>query len=123
MTTCTHTLCGKQDRIWLPTTPDRYSSIEQHQWCTECGMVQNKSDDRPKKIGYWMNKLSTISYELSLPQVQKRLIAKEIEQNEYFHDNFSSYGSSQQELFIQIVNKYCDTSPLDFDEIFPVSLK
>jgi len=99
MTDCTHHICGKQDRIWLSTTTDKYGSVEQHQWCTDCGVVQNKSDDRPKKIGYWMNKLGCISYELNLTQTQKRLIAKKIENHEYFQDFFSAYGSSQKKIF------------------------
>ena len=120
MTACTHQICGKQDRIWLSTTTDKYGSVERHQWCTTCGVVQNKSDDRPKKIGYWMNKLGSLSYELNLTQTQKRLIAKQIENHEYFHDLFSAYGSSQKKLFIEIVSKYCDTSHVDFDVIIPL---
>jgi len=62
-----------------------------------------------------MNKLGLISFELGLTQCQKRLIAKEIEENQYFHDNFGSFGSSQKTLFISIVSSHCDTSSIDFD--------
>lgn len=113
---CTHQVCGKEDRVWLSDTPDKFGSIEQHTWCTECGLVQNRSEDRPKKIGYWMNKLGSICYELGITQAQKRLMAKKIEEEAYFQDSFGSYGSGQQELFIQIISKYCDTSRIDFDE-------
>lgn len=121
MTACSHTICGREDRIWLSSTPDNYGSVERHQWCTCCGLVQNRSDDRPKKIGYWMNKLGIISYELGLAQAQKRLIAKKIESHEYFQDSFGSYGSSQKELFIQIVSSFIDTSRIDFDVIIPLT--
>lgn len=121
MTSCEHIICGKENCIWLPTKPDHYSSIERHRWCKNCGMIQNKSDDLPKKIGYWMNKLGSISYELGLTQSQKRLIAKKIESNEYFHDTFSVYGSSQKELFINIVSSYCDTSKIDFDDFISIT--
>lgn len=67
-----------------------------------------------------MNKLGSLSYELNLSQTQKRLIAKQIENHEYFHDLFSAYGSSQKKLFIEIVSKYCDTSHVDFDVIIPL---
>ena len=120
MTSCTHALCGKENRIWLSSTTDKYGAIEQHQWCTTCGMVQNKSDDRPKKMGYWMNKLGVLCYELGLTQTQKRLIAKNLENHEYFHDIFGSYGSSQKKLFMQIVSRYCDASRIDFDELIPL---
>jgi hypothetical protein len=79
-----------------------------------CGVLQNISDDRPKAVGYWMNKLGSLCCELGLTQCQKRLIAKEIENNDYFHDSFGSFGSSQKELFIKIVSSYCDTSRIDF---------
>lgn len=117
MTSCTHRLSGKEEQIWLPTTPNNFGSVERHQWCKECGLIQNKSDDRPKKIGYWMNKLGIISYELGLTQAQKRLISKKIENHEYFQDCFGTFGSSQKELFTQIVTSYCDTSKIDFDVI------
>jgi len=114
MKACSHHLCGKENRIWLQTK-DSYSSVEKHVYCTSCGVIQNISDDRPKAVGYWMNKLGLISFEIGLSQCQKRLIAKEIENNEYFHDTFGSFGSSQKELFMKIVSSYCDVSSLDFE--------
>jgi hypothetical protein len=62
-----------------------------------------------------MNKLGSLSVELDLTQCQKRLIAKEIENTDYFHDNFGSFGSSQKALFIKIVSSNCDCSKIDFD--------
>lgn len=123
MSECSHTICGKEHRIWFPLDNSRYSSIEKHPYCTLCGEVKNISDDRPKSVGYWMNKLAVISYELDLAQVQKRLIAKEIESNEYLDDRFSAFGSGQQEIFINIISKHCDTSRIDFDVLFAPSKK
>ena len=119
MTTCSHQVCGKENRIWLHTK-DFYSSVEKHLYCTSCGMIKNISDDRPKAVGYWMNKLGYISYKLGLTQCQNRLIAKQIETNDYFTDTFGSFGSSQKELFMRIVSSYCDTSAIDFDAILQV---
>jgi hypothetical protein len=116
MTSCSHHVCGKDNSIWFHTN-DIYSSVEKHLYCTSCGVIQNISDDRPKAVGYWMNKLGSISFELGLTQCQKRLIAKEIEKNDYFHDSFGSFGSSQKELFMRIISSYCDTSALDFDAV------
>jgi len=67
-----------------------------------------------------MNKLGSISFELGLTQCQKRLIAKEIENTDYFHDSFGSFGSSQKGLFIKIVSSYCDASRIDFDSFLKV---
>lgn len=116
MTICAHHVCGKEQRIWIHTK-DSYSSVEKHLYCTQCGTVQNLSDDRPKALGYWMNKLGWIGFELGLSQCQKRLIATELEKNPYLNDTFGSFGSGQEELFLQIVSSYCDLSKLDCQRI------
>jgi len=119
MRACSHQVCGKEKSIWFHTK-DCYSSVKRHLYCTNCGVIQNISDDRPKAVGYWMNKLGSISFELGLTQCQKRLIAKEIENTDYFHDSFGSFGSSQKGLFIKIVSSYCDASRIDFDSFLKV---
>ena len=106
MQNCEHKICGKEKRVWLPNTEPRFGSIEKHPWCITCGLVKNISDDRPKSIGYWMNILSIISTDHDLKQVQKRLIAKEIEDSDIFHDSFGSFGSDQKKMFIKILRKY-----------------
>lgn len=117
MTLCAHHVCGKNQSIWIHTK-DEYSSVEKHLFCVECGVIQNRSDDRPKTVGYWMNKLGLLGFELGLSQCQKRLIAKEIEKQSYLHDMFGAFGSGQKELFRKIVSCYCDVSNVDFDRIF-----
>lgn len=119
MSVCLHKVCGKERNIWFPTT-DRYSAVKRHKYCIECGKIQNLSEDRPRPIGYWMNKLGLLSYALNLTQCQKRLIAKEIENSEYFQDMFSSFGASQRALFIKIMSSYCDVSTVDFDSFLQV---
>jgi len=119
ITACSHKVCGKEKNIWFPTK-DRYSSVKRHVYCINCGRIQNISDDRPRPVGYWMNKLGSLSFDLDLTQCQKRLIAKEIENTEYFHDTFSSFGSGQKALFIKIVSSYCDASAIDFDAFLQV---
>ena len=118
MTKCDHRICGREDRVWLPSKDIKYGSIEKHPWCVECGTVKNISDDRPQTIGFWMNKVSIVACELKLTQCQKRLIAMEIKSNDYFNDCFGAFGSSQIREFIKIVDKYCDASLLDFDTLF-----
>ncbi|OYT28647.1 hypothetical protein B6U98_04280 [Thermoplasmatales archaeon ex4572_165] len=117
MQNCEHSVCGRENRVWLPTTKPRYGSIEKHPWCLNCGLVKNISDDQPKSIGYWMNLLSIISTDHDLKQVQKRLIAKEIEDSDIFHDSFGSFGSDQKKTFIGILKKYILLSSIDIDSI------
>jgi hypothetical protein len=115
---CDHKECGKEDLVWFPSTDIKYSEIEKHPWCKTCGVVKNISDDRPKKIGYWMNKLSFISDKLSLKQCQRRLIAKEIESFECFHDMFGTYGSDQEKMFIEIISKSTKIRSIDIRSVF-----
>ena len=117
MNQCEHLICGKEERVWLPTQDHRYGSLEKHPWCKTCGLVKNISDDRPRKIGYWMNIFSYVASVIPLAQVQKRLIAKEIESCEVFHDMFGSFGSDQKTQFIQIVSKYVSLKSLDLDSL------
>ena len=108
MKKCSHDICGKEDMVWLPVIENNNNSVEKHQWCKRCGLVKNITDDRPHKIGYWMNLLSSISSFFHLTQCQKRLIAKEIEDSEYLDDNFGTLGTHQKILFYNIIRKYAD---------------
>ena len=118
MVRCSHESCGREHRIWLPKTPtwpkttrdtssNGKSDVSLHYWCALCGCVQNMSDDRPKKMGYWINVLSKMAREYSVTQSQKRLVIKELESNDLFEDMYGTTGSAQKEVFIEAVKKYC----------------
>jgi len=117
MVECCHESCGREHRIWLPETIARSegratsnsgrSDVSLHYWCALCGCVQNMSDDRPKKMGYWINILSKMAREFSITQSQKRLVIKELESNDLFEDMYGTTGSAQKEVFVEAVKKYC----------------
>ena len=118
MVECKHESCGRENRIWLPKysqmsddTRDISSSsrsdIALHHWCVNCGCIKNISDDRPKRMGYWMNILSGIATDQSLSQIQKRLVVKELESYEHFEDLYGITGSAQKEIFVKTLKKYC----------------
>lgn len=117
MVKCSHESCGREHRIWLPktltwskttrTTSNGRSDVSLHYWCALCGCVQNMSDDRPKKMGYWINILSKMAREYSVTQSQKRLVIKELESNDLFEDMYGTTGSAQKEVFVEAVKKYC----------------
>ena len=115
MTQCFHENCGRESKVWLPTGNHSGNDVELHPWCIHCGLVKNISDDRPKKMGYWMNILSRISYHFSFTQCQKRLIVKELQSIEEFEDIYGITGSSQKEMFSKIVRKYCCISRDNID--------
>jgi len=56
-------------------------------------------------IPYWFRK--PISTLLLFKKVQKHLICKELENNEYFNDPYVITGSAQIELFNKLIIKYC----------------
>lgn len=119
MAKCSHESCSREYRTWLPkatthlgnmksSSSNGRSDVSLHYWCVLCGCVQNISDDRPQKIGYWINILSKMARECSLTQSQKRLVVKELESNEPFEDMYGTTGSAQREVFVNTVKKYCN---------------
>ena len=119
MVKCCHESCGCEERIWLPkgsktlvdiivTSSSGLSDVAPHRWCIHCGLVKNISDDKPKKIGFWINILSMVTKKYFVTQSQIRLITKELNSYESFNDLYGTTGSSQKEAFIKVVKKYCN---------------
>ena len=105
---CNHLSSGKEDWVWVPSSDFHGKDIMLHPWCVNCGVVKNISDDRARKLGYWMNIFSKLANHFSLKQVQKRIIAKELASNIIFNDIYSITKSSQREYFKKIIVKYCN---------------
>lgn len=118
MVVCSHESCGREQRVWLPKNinilgnirnkgSSGTSDIAPHHWCVLCGCVKNISDDRARKMGYWINVLSKITRECLVTQYQKRLVVKELKAYECFDDMYGTIGSAQREVFVKVVKKYC----------------
>lgn len=107
MISCNHENCGWEKRIWIPSRERLTYEAILHPWCKHCGVIKNISDDQPKKLGYWMNILSRTADHFSLKQVQKRLIAQDLNSHECFDDLYGITGSTQKEVFIKTMIKYC----------------
>jgi len=105
--TCSHESCSREERIWLPVENNRGSDISLHHWCLHCGLVKTISDDRPHRLGYWMDILSRISFRYSIVQCLRRLIARELQSHKEFNDTYGVTGSVQMEMFVKIVQKHC----------------
>jgi hypothetical protein len=115
---CSHESCGREQRVWLPKNIDTSKDdvkisrsckfdISLHYWCKLCGSIKNISDDRPKKMGYWINILSKISKEYLISQSQKRLVIKELDDHDCFEDYYGTTGSAQRDVFVRVVKKHC----------------
>lgn len=115
MTKCSHRSCGLEKQEWLPMYGSK--DVARHPWCVKCGQVKNITDDKTKKLGYWMNALAEIANYYSLKQVQKRVISTELANHEEFNDTYGITGSYQKELFKSILNKYYKISSKVIDSI------
>lgn len=116
-TSCEHQICASNETVWFPSGFQNNSDAERHVYCIQCGIIQNRSDDRPRPLGHWMNLLGFISKQVKLTKVQNHLIAKDLRSCSYLNDTFGTFGSSQRTLFLSIVSKYCDITRIDLDEI------
>ncbi len=105
------------DQAWLPIFQRKTKlTLAPHPYCHKCGIVRNVGRDRPRKIGYYMDVLSELEDYLEkeaskggknkLTECQKRLITKDIQKEEIFHDLYGTMASTQEEKFIEIVQKY-----------------
>lgn len=100
---CSHKSCLRDEKIWLPVDAAHKGDVVLHEWCVHCGLVKNLSDDRPRKLGFWMNVLSFVAFHFGLKKVQVRLIAKKLTENYVFSDLYGVTGSGQKAEFIRIV--------------------
>jgi len=110
---CVHEDCGYDERLWLPINDESAGTVR-HPYCKHCGVVRNLSVDRAVGVGYFMNVLSSMKRlnrkEKLITDVQVRLISKELMGLEDFEDVYWVRGSSQEDLFIKTVRKYCNLS-------------
>lgn len=105
------------DSDWLPLLrEDTELTLSPHPYCDHCGMVRNVGPDRPRKLGYYVDKLSELERYLKnedekrgknkLTEVHKRLIVKELGEEEVFNDLYGVLASTQEQKFVEIVKKY-----------------
>jgi len=110
---CKHEDCGHDEMVWLPVNTEP-ADTARHPYCRHCGVVRNLSADRAVGIGYFINALSSMKKltrkEKLITDAQVRLISKELMGLEDFEDVYWVRGSSQEDLFIKTVKKYCNLS-------------
>lgn len=101
--------------MWYPINELSLSEVQKHPWCLHCGELKNISDDRPEKSGYWMNVLSRLVSDFNITQVQRRLIANCITEDEGFSNLYGVTGSAQKQLFIRFIVKFTSLSKKDVE--------
>lgn len=113
---CSHINCAPDKRAWLPLIAQVGINLQlkQHPYCEECGVVKNLQGDKAKSIGYYTNALVDMKDHIErrhkripkITQTQVRLIAKELELNELFTDNYGANLYIQIDKFVEEVRKY-----------------
>jgi hypothetical protein len=102
MSRCEHQKSGSREKIWLPYYyKDRDRGLKPHPFCTECGLINNLSQDRPRSIGFFMNAIAELGKNYKIAQVQTRLIALEMEK-QALDDTFGMDRQQQEMLFVEI---------------------
>lgn len=106
-----------QESDWLPLlNKGEEKTLAPHPYCYRCGLVRNIGPDRAKKIGFYVEVLSEVQRHLKhehskggkhkLTEAQKRLIVKEMQEDVVFNDLYGVLASSQEERFVEILQKY-----------------
>ena len=107
---CVHKSCGSTDKVWLPfEINNRILGLKPYSYCIHCGIIKSISTDKPKKTAYYINIIPKIDKSvLKLTKVQTRLIVKELESIEDFEDAYSMTRQIQENIFIKIVQNFCN---------------
>ncbi len=107
---CNHANCGTKDKVWLPYVyHGRDRGLMPHVYCIRCGLVKSASSDKPRRLGYYINVISTLGKEVKVTKVQTRLIFLELER-QGIDDIYSMDRCCQEKLFIETVKKYVNVS-------------
>lgn len=111
---CEHT-SKEKDWLELLNGKDRLT-LAPHPFCEDCGLVRNIGPDRPRKIGFFIDVLSELERYLEeenkkggkpkLIEAHKRLIVKDMQEEDLFQDLYGAMASAQKEMFIELVQKY-----------------
>jgi hypothetical protein len=101
------------ERYWL-SLPN--GILNPHPFCDNCGVVKNVSDDKARRLGYFIQVLSEIKqyfrrkrYKV-LTGVQMRLIIKKLQDTEGFEDAYWMRYSKQKSIFLETVCSYTSFS-------------
>jgi len=103
---CEHVSCGSKEKVWMPYYyQGRERGLKPHPYCAECGLIKNLSSEKPRRIGFYVNIITSLKEDFRMAQAQIRLMALDMEKFE-FDDHYGMDRHQQEELFIEIVQKY-----------------
>lgn len=103
---CEHVSCGSKEKVWMPYYyQGRERGLKPHPYCAECGLIKNLSSEKPRKIGFYVNIITSLKEDFRMAQAQIRLMALDMEKFE-FDDDYGMDRHQQEQLFIKIVQKY-----------------
>lgn len=103
MTLCTHHRCGRESYLWSLEQESKYAETVKQPYCIHCGLFENISEYKAKKIGFWVNITARLADEYALSQVQRRLIVQQLTNTDEFTDTYGLSFKSQLQFYIQTV--------------------
>ncbi|MCK5773486.1 MAG: hypothetical protein KAH57_06830 [Thermoplasmata archaeon] len=127
---CEHDETHTEESLWQPSTiPEKiHSPVQKKPYCKKCGKMKYLGSATAKKIGFYLNILAEIQKrseilrkrgvkEMILTDVQKRVIVKFLESDEYFLDIFANNQYSQYEMFRKCVLNNSTIPPYLIDSV------
>jgi len=116
---CTHKSCGNIDKVWLPVKlNNELKGLKPHPFCVHCGAIKNISQEKLRNVGFYMNVLARIDTNVTrITKSQMRLIAQELEKSDDFHDTYAMTRDAQDNIFINVVTKYCNVSEVHINSM------
>jgi hypothetical protein len=107
---CNHENCGDREKIWLTFKYNgRERGLKPHLYCAKCGLIKNGSSDKPRRMGYYINKITVIGKEIKITKVQMRLVSIELEKRG-IDDAYGMNSHDQEEIFIEVLRHYVNVS-------------
>jgi len=100
MASCEHKTCGSSEKVWLPFLyRGMECGLKPHPYCAECGLIKNLSSEKPRKAGFYINVISTLSNRTKISQAQMRLISQELDRS--LDDGYGMDRFMQDALFFK----------------------
>lgn len=127
---CVHKESHTDKSIWVKPTPDekKHSPTLKRPYCLHCGKIKYIGSAKIRKMGYFHNLLREIRGKMDvlyrrkvlrkrMTDVQIRLVLQDLENDDFFSDDFSNNSFCQWEFFKRAVKKHCIISDEVMEEV------
>ncbi len=127
---CEHDETHSDESLWQPPSRSErmHSPVQKKPYCKKCGKMKYLGSAPAKKIGFYLNLLGEIQKRsdilrkrgvkgMRLTDVQKRMIIKILESDEFFLDKFANNLYSQHDMFRNCLLQNSSIPPYLIDSV------